>query len=60
MFYVNNLDVRQSRQANDSASIESTPKKEILQLQKLEKAQQEVKGHDYQEFESADKLFLSA
>ena len=47
MLYVNNLDVMQSRQANDSASIAKRAKKKILQLQKLEKAQQEAKCHDY-------------
>ena len=46
MLYVNNLDVTQSRQANDSASIAKRAKK-ILHLLKLEKAQQEAKRHDY-------------
>ena len=46
MFYVNNLDVRQSRQANDSASIAKRAKaaskrlrwKELHAVAKIEKA----------------------
>ena len=47
MLYVNNLDVTQSRQANDSASIAKRAKQKILQLRKLEKVQQEAKCHNY-------------
>ena len=44
MFYVNNLDVRQSRQTNDNASVAKRAKE---RFRKLEKAQQEAKCHDY-------------
>ena len=46
MIYVNNLDVSQSFEANDSACIANSAKK-IWQLRNLEKAQQEAKCHDY-------------
>ena len=41
MFYVNNLDVRQSRQANDSASIVKYAKKDFAS-EMLKKVQQEA------------------
>ena len=43
MFYVINLDVRQSRQANDDASIVKHSKERNFAITMLEKAQQEVK-----------------
>ena len=43
MFYVNNLDVRQSRQANDSASIVKRAKERFRNSKMLKKAQQEAK-----------------
>ena len=43
MFYVNNLDGRQSRQANDSASIVKRAKERFRNSEKLKKAQQEAK-----------------
>ena len=63
MFYVNDLDVRQSRQANDSACIEKRAKERFRNSEMLKRAQ-----HDAQirtprlakEFESVNKLFLSA
>ena len=41
-------DVRQSRQANDSASIAKRAKERFRNCGKFEKAQQEAKCHDYQ------------
>ena len=43
MFYVNDLDVRQSRQANDSASIVKRAKERFSNSEMLNKAQQEAK-----------------
>ena len=43
MFYVNNLDVGQSRQANDSASIVKRAKERFLNSEMLKKAEQEAK-----------------
>ena len=43
MFYVNNLDVRQSRQANDSASIVKRAKEKFRNSEMLKKVQQEAK-----------------
>ena len=40
---MNNLDVRQSRQANDSASIVKCVKERFRNSEMLEKAQQEAK-----------------
>ena len=41
MFYVINLDVKQSRQANDSASIVKRAKERFRNSEMLKKAQQE-------------------
>ena len=43
MFYVNNLEVRQSRQANDSTSIVKRAKERFRNSEMLEKSQQESK-----------------
>ena len=43
MFHVNNLDVRQSRQVNDSASIVKRAKERFRNSEMLNKAQQEAK-----------------
>ena len=43
MFYVINLDVRQSRQANDSAGIVKRAKERFRNSEMLKKAQQEAK-----------------
>ena len=43
MFYVNNLDVRQSRQANDSACIIMRAKERFRNSEMLKKTQQEAK-----------------
>ena len=43
MFHVNNLDVRQSRQANDSGSIVKRAKERLRNSEMLKKAQQEAK-----------------
>ena len=43
MFYVINLDVKQSKQANDSAGIVKCAKKRYHNSQMLKKAQQEAK-----------------
>ena len=43
MFYGTNLDVRQSRQANDSASIVKRVKERFRNSEMLKKAQQEAK-----------------
>ena len=43
MFYVNNLDVKLSRQANDSASIVKRAKERFPNSEMLKKAQQEAK-----------------
>ena len=43
MFHVINLDFRQSRQANDSASIVKRAKEKFRDSEMLEKAQQEAK-----------------
>ena len=62
MFYLINLDVKQSRQANDSASFVKRAK-ERFRNGEIKKAQQEVKQErrDYRKkFESINKLFLSA
>ena len=60
-FYVINLDDRQSRQANNSASIVRRAKERDLAIV-LEKAQQEAKWkrRDYRKSESVNKLFLPA
>ena len=52
MFYVNNLDVRQSRQTNDSASIVKRAKERFCRSEMLKKAQQETKSkrRDYRGF----------
>ena len=42
MFYAINLDVSQSRQANDSASVVKHAKERFRNCEMLEKAQQEV------------------
>ena len=65
MFYVVNVDVRQSRRANDSASIvkkkkRNAPKKDFA----IEKIRENAAGGQMprlsKEFESVNKLFLSA
>ena len=43
MFYVNNLDARQSRQANDSASIVKRAKERFRNSEVLKKAEEEAK-----------------
>ena len=43
MFYVNNLDIRQSRQANDSSSIVKRAKERFHNSKMLKKVQQEAK-----------------
>ena len=43
MFYVNDLNVRQSRKVNDSASIVKRAKKRFRNSEMLRKAQQEAK-----------------
>ena len=43
MFYVNNLDVKQSRQANDSASNVERVKERFCDSEMLKKVQQEAK-----------------
>ena len=43
MFYVNDLDFRQSRQANDSDSIVKRAKERFRNSEMLKKAQQEAK-----------------
>ena len=43
MFYVNNLDVRQSRQVNDSSNIVKGAKKRFCNYEMLKKAQKETK-----------------
>ena len=43
MFYVINLDVRQTRRADDSASIVKRAKERLRNGKMLEKAQQEAK-----------------
>ena len=50
MFHVNNLDVRQSRQANDSASVVKRAKEIFHNSEMLKKAYQETKQKrcDYQ------------
>ena len=45
MFYVNNLNVRQSRQANDSASIVKRAKERFRNSEMREKAPQEAKSY---------------
>ena len=42
-FYVNNLDIRQSRQANDSTSNVKCAKERLCSSKMLKKAQQEAK-----------------
>ena len=60
MFYVVDLDVRQSRQANDSASIVKRAKKDFA----IAKVRERVTGGQMprlsKEFESVNKLFLFA
>ena len=57
MFYVDNLDVRQSRQANDIASIVKLAEERFRNSE----SKLEAKCRDYRkEFESVNKLFLSA
>ena len=58
MFYVDNLDVSQSRQANDSASIVKRAKERFRNSEMLKKAQQTPQLS--KEFENVNKLFLSA
>ena len=60
MFYVNNLDVRQSRQANDSASIVKRAKKRFAIAKVKEGAAGGQMPRLSKEFESVNKLFLSA
>ena len=43
VFYVINLDVRQSRQANDSANVVKRAKERFCNSEMLKKAQQEAK-----------------
>ena len=61
MLYVNNLDVMQSRQANDSASIAKRAKKKEFAIAKVK---EDAAGGQMlrlsKEFESVNKLFLSA
>ena len=61
MLYVNNLDVTQSRQANDSASIAKRAKKKDFAIGKVREG---AAGGQMpplsKEFESVNKLFLSA
>ena len=60
MYQVVNLDVRQSRRANDSASIVKRAKKDFA----ISKVRESVAGGQMprlsKEFESVNKLFLSA
>ena len=43
MFYVNDLDVRQSREVNDSAGIVKRAKERFCNCEMLKKAQREAK-----------------
>ena len=61
MLYVNNLDVTQSRQANDRASIAKRAKKKDFAIAKVrEGAAGGQMPRLSKEFESVNKLFLSA
>ena len=60
MFYVVNLDVTQSRQANDSASIVKRAKERFRNSETLQKAQQKAKCHDYRKSLSLFNKLLSA
>ena len=61
MLYVNNLDVTQSRQANDSASIAKRAKqKDFASAKVREGAAGGQMPRLSKEFESVNKLFLSA
>ena len=62
MFHVINLNVRQLRQTNDSASIGKCAKERFCNSKMLKKVQQEVNKNAViiEEFESVNNLFLSA
>ena len=60
MIYVNNLDVTQSRQANDSASIAKRAKKDFAIAKVREDAAGGQMPQLLKEFESVNKLFPSA
>ena len=61
MLYVNNLDIMQSRQANDSTSIAKRAKKKDFAIAKVrEGAAGGQMPQLSKEFESVNKLFLSA
>ena len=60
MLYVNDLDVRQSRQANDSVCIAKRPKKDFASAKVREGAARGQMPRLSKEFESVNKLFLSA
>ena len=60
MLYVNNLDVTQSRRANDSASIAKRAKKDFAIAKVREGAAGGQMPRLSKEFESVNKLFLCA
>ena len=60
MFHVNNLDVTQSRQANDSASIAKRAKERFRNCKSGEGAAGSQMPRLSKEFESVNKLVLSA